>query len=226
MAKPLPELLRGKYALRILFKLDEMYIKFGARRGRLNLGKRGRSRTYLPPLPEPADLRTKLASASIERLFAAGPDEVCRIYDYVAEPWRSIFLGQRPRNLEQMVRLVALNLDWYLKPPRRLFRREWVEVLLGIAAGVLGASVLITKALTLGMGFFDGREAVPAMMFGFFPLALAFVFLFSPPVERHLLYINEFRNYVRELFRDRGVDVKEAEKPPQQGTVAVGKQLQ
>jgi len=226
MAKPLPDLLRGKYVLRILFKLDEMYFKFGARWWSHRLGKGRRIRIYLPPLPEPVDLRAKLASANIECLFAAGPDEACRIYDYVAEPWRSIFLGQRPRNLEQMVRLVALNLDWYLKPPAPLFRGEWLEVLLAIAAGVLGASVLLTKALTLGMGFFDGRNAVPTTLFGMFPLMLAFVLLFSAPIQRHLLYINELRSYMRELFRDSGVDGNEAEMPLQQGTVAVRKQLQ
>lgn len=108
-------------------------------------------------------VRETLAHSNIAVLLAAGPQQACQIYDYVPSPWRELYLGARPRSIEEVTRLVALNLDWYLKPPARLIRAEWIW--LGLAALILLAStVSLLFALAGQLPLTGGSILLPVLV--------------------------------------------------------------
>ncbi|MBN2082393.1 hypothetical protein JW859_09330 [bacterium] len=144
MKQPLPELLRGKYLLRMNLALEALYQRVSAR---CNTSLPARNsvlvRRLVPALPKAEDVIDQVGRANIEQLFTAGPEEALKIFDYVPEPWHSVFLASKPKSIESIARLVALNLDWYLEPPRPLLRREWRAV-----AGAAAASLVLCAAIT------------------------------------------------------------------------------
>lgn len=66
-------------------------------------------------------------SGLLEQL-GLGPREVLRIYEHTPEPWRTIFLGQRPASLRGTARTLIRHLAWYLKPTERYIPRDWIPI--------------------------------------------------------------------------------------------------
>jgi len=63
-------------------------------------------------------------SAVLEKLIL-GSSDLDEIYAWTPWPWSIVFLGFRPKRLNGWVKLVALNIEWYLREPRRYFRLRW-----------------------------------------------------------------------------------------------------
>ena len=94
-----------------------------------------------------AALLKRLAAAKPELLLAGGPEEANRIFEYAPPLLAPFVLGSPAKTLEQAVRLIALNLDWYLIPPRPLIRGEWFWQLLALgllAWGTVGVIALVS----------------------------------------------------------------------------------
>ncbi|MBN2082378.1 hypothetical protein JW859_09255 [bacterium] len=89
-----------------------------------------------------ATLKRQIDRAGIAVLLASDPSEASRIYEYVDYPFNQLMLGPKPKTLEEVTRLVAQNLDWYIGPPRRLFRPEWV-----LLPGIILVMLLVTITL-------------------------------------------------------------------------------
>lgn len=81
-------------------------------------------RIGLPRYEQEMDRR--IAKAGIAEHLAAGTDWIEEIYAYTAWPLSLFFLGARPRKFKGWVRLLAMNIDWYMGEKRRLFRPEWI----------------------------------------------------------------------------------------------------
>jgi hypothetical protein len=97
-----------------------------------------------------ARLRRQLESSELALRLASGELKHDAIFDYV--PWAMRWWLQFPRmprayadDLRLVLWRVATNLDWYLGPPRTLFRLAWVASLL-LAMGTL-LPVLLPFAL-------------------------------------------------------------------------------
>ena len=189
--------------MRVQFELDRLYFRMNAR-GALVGRVRGPAadRRSRDRLPSRELLREKIAKARVEQLLAAGPEEACRIYEFVREPWRTVFLGPKPKDIEGVTRLIALNLDWYLEPPRQLFRHEW-SLGLGALAGLI---IALASSVSL-LALHAYPATVPVWVGGFVTpyvavLVLGLAALFAQDYERHERHIGELRNYLREVFRD------------------------
>lgn len=92
-------------------------------------------------------LLKRLEAAKPELLIAVGPEEVNRIFEYASALLAPFVLGQRAQTLEQAVRLLALNLDWYLAPPVPLVRNEWFWNLTMLAClGCGTVSIIVSMA--------------------------------------------------------------------------------
>jgi hypothetical protein len=76
-------------------------------------------------------------SGLLEQL-ALGPREVLRIYEHTPEPWRTIFLGQRPATLRGTARTLIRHLAWYLKPTERYIPRDWLPIAAVLFWPILG----------------------------------------------------------------------------------------
>jgi hypothetical protein len=59
-------------------------------------------------------------------MLAAGPAELDIIYEHVPRALQPIVLGPKPRKLGESIRLLARNLDWYLRSPAPLMRPVWL----------------------------------------------------------------------------------------------------
>lgn len=86
------------------------------------------------------------------------------IYICTPRPWREIFLGSPPKDLEGMAKLVAWNLDWYIARPSIHFRWSWM---VGI--------VLIGYSLAFGIGVWNDYLFAPFVFFGYGLLPLLHV---------------------------------------------------
>jgi hypothetical protein len=93
-------------------------------------------------------LRLQLDSSELALRLASGELKHDAIFDYV--PWAMRWWLQFPRmpraygdDLRLVLWRVATNLEWYLGPPRRLFRPAWVASLL------LGLGVLVPVLIPL-----------------------------------------------------------------------------
>ena len=195
-----PETLRGKYLLRINLALEDLYLRVTARcHATLSARNSILVRRLVQPLPEPAKVADEVGRANIEQLFTAGPEELLKIYDYVSEPWRTVFLGSKPKSIEGIAWLVARNLDWYLVPPQPLLRPEWLAIT-GAAAGSLVLCAAIA-ALIIGTPI----SALTSLS------VIAFLVLqglawrgvaaeFSGGFHRQRVYIDALRRHVRSLM--------------------------
>lgn len=80
------------------------------------------------------DLHAQLVSGGLlERLALEGlPKE--RAVDYIPMPFRLLFpvLASRKVTLSSEMNMVGTQLDWYLKPPAKLLRPEWVGTVVQI----------------------------------------------------------------------------------------------
>jgi hypothetical protein len=96
-------------------------------------------------------LQARIDAAQLAVLLSSGPEEANRIFEYVPAHLTGLLVGERAKTIEEAVRLVAANLDWYLEPPRRLWRSEWRQ--LGwCAAGMLFCTIAaITNMVLLTM---------------------------------------------------------------------------
>jgi len=164
----------------------------------------------LPSSPSPESLRGKLEKAKIERLFAGGPDDICRIYEYVSEPWRAWFLGHRPQSIEGMARLVVRNLDWYLEPPAPLFKREWLYQIVILVASVVGVAGAVGLHSLGSHALLIIWVILLLALLGASPARVA-VSLVVDDLSLDPVNVDVLRKYLREIFRDSGIEVPAAE---------------
>jgi len=201
MKQPVPELLRGKYMLRINLELEKQYQRILARCHASLPARSSRLARWLGlALPSQEEARERIRRENIVQILTAGPEEATRILEYVSEPWRSVFLGFKPKGIEEIARLVALNLDWYLVPPKSLLRPEWVA----LVGAVVGTAALIAAITALFLsGSSSAFSCVPAIVLfgllcGLWPGALGFYFR---GFHRQAYYLDALRKEIRELSR-------------------------
>ncbi|MBN2082380.1 hypothetical protein JW859_09265 [bacterium] len=106
----------------------------------------------------------RIDRAGIAVLLAADPNTACRIYDHVPVQLRGLLLGPRPKTIEEVTRLVASNLGWYLEPTRTLLRAEWWQM-------ILSALVLLFCTVWLLL-LFMGIVAFNSFVLLIIPIAL------------------------------------------------------
>jgi hypothetical protein len=87
-------------------------------------------------------LRQELAQSQLLSRFIDGWDELPDITTYVHRKFRSFImwpavLREKPSPLQQQVRFLVNNLDWYVKPPKRLIRWQWINAIVRAVTGVL-----------------------------------------------------------------------------------------
>jgi hypothetical protein len=155
---------------------------------------------YLPVLPTREELRAKLEGSRIEQLLTAGPAEAASIHDYVRQPWRSIFLGHKPRDIEGITRLIALNLDWYLETPRPLLRKEWVINAIAAAIAVMGIVAFLALVFVMGDSFFTTYWGIPLNWIILIPVMVSTMTLSMPDTERHMLHVKALKDYLQDVF--------------------------
>jgi hypothetical protein len=147
---------------------------------------------FASPSYEMKHFMAKLAKSQVEVLLADGPEQVSRIYDYVPYPWGALFLGSRPRTIEQATRLVALNLDWYVRAPTPLFRLEWIGTCL--AALILLACTIGLLLLALDVLPFSGGSVM-------LMLATALlIWLLMHGDQRRAAWINALHDHLKDVY--------------------------
>ncbi len=62
------------------------------------------------------------------------------IYTSTPRPWRGLFMGSPPLDLAGTAKLVAWNLDWYIKRPGLHFRTSWI-VIIAIVGSMFGLAL-------------------------------------------------------------------------------------
>jgi hypothetical protein len=85
-------------------------------------------------------IAVQLRQSGLAELISFGPNELLLIFDNAIEPWRTMFLGIRPKTLQGTVRLIAANLLWYCSPPRRFIPLGWLPRL---CLGLFGLAAMI-----------------------------------------------------------------------------------
>ena len=95
------------------------------------------------------DLRRQLEESSLPQGLAAGLIEPGLIAEYTPIPWR--LLLPRGTGLAHDLWRIAANLDWYIAPPRRLWRWQWIyhSVLLCIVLAGCGLSIIAPLSAAL-----------------------------------------------------------------------------
>jgi hypothetical protein len=156
-------------------------------------------------LQDAPTLRKALARSGIAVLLAEGPDQACRIYDHVPAVWGELFLGPRPRTVEQTTRLVALNLDWYLKPPAPLFRAEWIW--LSLAGLIMLAGTLCFLLSLMGpLGYGGWSYFLP-------PLVATLVWIALQGDYSRAVWIRQLHEHLRETYAAQPAEPTPPEKP-------------
>jgi len=145
-----------------------------------------------------ANFRKQLVKSQVAVLLADGPDQVSRIYDYVPYPWGEVFLGPRPQTIEQATRLVALNLDWYVRAPARLFRLEWLGICL--AALILLAGTISLLLFLLDVLPFSGSSILALLA------STLVIWLLMHGDQRRATWIEALHSYLRDLYAGRSGD--------------------
>jgi len=139
-------------------------------------------------------------SALIERM-ALGWESLPDIHRWTVYPWR-LTLGPRPATLKGMVRLVARNLDWYLREPRSLFRWHWLYgpacVAVLFAAIIMEESGLLAAAMA-GFGILQPSNTWTAMLLGYTG-AIVVVSIGQYGLMRQTVRVQVMRDYLAELF--------------------------
>lgn len=114
-------------------------------------------------------LSKSLQHSGLVELISAGSDELLRIYNHAKEPWRTVFLGIRPRTLRESVRFLAANLSWYLNPPCDFIPLGWLPRVLTGLPGILALLYIFVQISRPGWAAFS--STVPNTSYtGFIPL--------------------------------------------------------
>ncbi|MBN2082582.1 hypothetical protein JW859_10315, partial [bacterium] len=79
-------------------------------------------------------LDAAINGSSLADRLIMGAHELPDIHQYIRLPFPFMVVGFKPRNLTELARLVATNLDWYLAEPKPVIRLSWILNYLSLMA--------------------------------------------------------------------------------------------